>query len=149
MEGGIDPALYASALCSGSTGLTSLKAANLKPGDVVIVTGIAGGIGHLTGAIAKNLFQAKVIGIDLASKIDTLPQEWEDYSDIRISPPVTNHDADWSTFHSVLLAACKELRGGQGISHGADAIIVTSSSFSSFHRLDRFVCDGGRIICVG
>lgn len=126
-----------------------MKAAKLRPGDVVIVTGIAGAIGHLTGAIAKKVFQARVIGIDLASKVGALPQDWDDYSDIRLGSPEVNHDADWAKFQSILLAACQKLRGDHCLDHAAEAVIVTSSSFSSFHRLDRYVCDGGKIVCVG
>ncbi|KAJ6042997.1 GroES-like protein [Penicillium canescens] len=111
-----------------------------------IITGIAGAIGHLTGAIAKNVSQAKVFGIDLASKISALPRDWDEYSDIRPSTPEVNHGADWSAFQSALLATCDKLQDERGLKHAAEAVIVISSSFSSFHRLDEYVRDGGRIV---
>ncbi|PYH98458.1 GroES-like protein [Aspergillus ellipticus CBS 707.79] len=51
--------MYTAALCSGSTALRSLEAAAIKPGDVVVVLGIFGASGHLTGMLAKAVFQAK------------------------------------------------------------------------------------------
>ncbi|KAJ5374230.1 hypothetical protein N7517_006236 [Penicillium concentricum] len=149
-NGKIDPALCATALCSGSTALTSLRAAKVRPGDVVIVAGIGGAIGHMTGAIAKQVLRARVIGIDIKAKINKLLlKDHAQYSDFALSAPEA-HDGDaWLNFHGALLRACEELRGSCGLTRAAEAVIVSSSSFSAFWRLDDYVCDGGRIVCVG
>ncbi|PYI07734.1 GroES-like protein [Aspergillus sclerotiicarbonarius CBS 121057] len=145
----MDWALYTTALCSGSTALTSLRAARLHPDDVVIVLGIAGAIGHLTGAIAKHVLRARVIGIDFGSKIDLLSQDLDDYADVLLSMPEVDDEQTWSDFLAQLLQSCEKLRGGQGVSRMAESVIVSGSTFSAFRRLEQYVCDGGRIVCVG
>ncbi|KGO47640.1 Alcohol dehydrogenase superfamily, zinc-type [Penicillium expansum] len=150
LRGDVDLALYTAALCSGSTALVSVRAAKPSLGDVVIVVGVAGAIGHLTGAIAKQIFGARVIGIDLKSKIDVIQsQDYGDYSDILLSAPETNAGDAWSDFHSMLMQSCEKLRRNYGLRRAAEAVIVASSSFSAFQRLDEYVYDGGRIVCVG
>lgn len=127
-----------------------MRAAKASLGDVVIVVGVAGAIGHLTGAIAKQVFGARVIGIDLKSKIDVLQsQDHGDYSDILLGAPETDMGHAWSDFHSMLMQSCDKLRRNHGLRRAAEAVIVASSSFSAFRRLDEYVCDGGRIVCVG
>ncbi|OJK00346.1 hypothetical protein ASPACDRAFT_118533 [Aspergillus aculeatus ATCC 16872] len=156
LDGGgssIDPALYTSALCSGSTALVSLRASKVLPGYVVIVVGILGAIGHLTGMLAKQIQRARVIGVDLAAKTSAVTQEHQDYCDILLGAPESHEDEAWQGFHERLLQACAQLRRGHGedvgIPRAAEAAIVTSSSVSSFQRLDEYVCDGGTIVCVG
>ncbi|OJJ30546.1 hypothetical protein ASPWEDRAFT_164811 [Aspergillus wentii DTO 134E9] len=148
--GSVEPALYATALCSGSTALKSLRAARLSPGDVVIVVGGAGAIGHLTGMIAKQVLRSSVIGVDLEEKVSGLiTQDHQEYCDIFLGAPETHEGAAWNRFHSMLLRACSQLRGDHGAVRAAEAVVVTSSSFSSFQRLDEYVCDGGSIVCAG
>ncbi|KAJ0424996.1 chaperonin 10-like protein [Aspergillus carlsbadensis] len=150
--GGMDTALYAAALCSGSTALMSLRAASLSPGDVVIVVGALGAIGHLTGMIAKKVMRVKVIGVDLSSKVDRVsPQEVEGYCDVLLGAPESHEGSAWEEFHAALLSACAQLRSGNvsGVRRAAEAAIVTSSSIAAFQRLDEYVCDGGRIVCAG
>ncbi|KAK7409522.1 hypothetical protein QQX98_008306 [Neonectria punicea] len=65
-----DLAKYTAALCSGSAALKAVREATPKPGDVMVVVGICGAIGHLAGAIAKHVFGVKVIGVDFAWKIN-------------------------------------------------------------------------------
>ncbi|RAH87508.1 GroES-like protein [Aspergillus japonicus CBS 114.51] len=153
----IDPALYTSALCSGSTALVSLRAARISPGDVVVVVGVLGAIGHLTGMLAKQVQRARVIGVDLAAKTRAVTQEHQDYQDyceILLGAPESYEEGyTWQGFHERLLQACAQLRRGHGrnggVARAAEAVIVTSSSVSSFQRLDEYVCDGGTIVCAG
>ncbi|PYI19314.1 NAD(P)-binding protein [Aspergillus violaceofuscus CBS 115571] len=153
----IDPALYTSALCSGSTALVSLRAARISPGDVVVVVGVLGAIGHLTGMLAKQVQRARVIGVDIAAKTLAVTQEhqdYQDYCDILLGAPESYEEGyTWQGFHERLLQACAQLRRGHGrnggVARAAEAVIVTSSSVSSFQRLDEYVCDGGTIVCAG
>lgn len=150
LRGDVDLAFCTAALCSGSTALVSVRSAKVGLGDVVIVVGVAGAIGHLTGAIAKQVFGARVIGIDLQSKIDVVRlQDHGDYSDILLSAPETDSGDAWADFHSMLMQSCEKLRRNHSLQRAAEAVIVASSSFSAFRRLDEYVCDGGRIVCVG
>ncbi|KAH8667696.1 chaperonin 10-like protein [Ilyonectria robusta] len=149
LSGSVNPALYAAALCSGSTALVALQAAEISPGDVVMVVGVAGAIGHLTGAIAKQVKGAKVIGIDLGWKIDKLQARSEEFADIFLHAPTADDGEAWSAFKAELLGACSQLRGRNGLTRAAEAVVVTSSSIAAFKRLDEYVCDGGRIVCVG
>ncbi|KAJ5748416.1 GroES-like protein [Penicillium nucicola] len=149
MNADIDLALYATALCSGSTALMSLRAAKVKPGDVVVVVGVAGAIGHMTGAIAKHVLRARVIGIDVRFKVEPLPHGYSDYSDILLSAVEAVDSHSWSEFQARLLDACELLRHDKSLQRKAEAVIIASSSFSAFQQLDDYVCDGGRIVCVG
>ncbi|KAL2823433.1 chaperonin 10-like protein [Aspergillus cavernicola] len=112
----IDPAYYAAALCSGSTALTALQSASLKPGDILVVIGIAD-------------FHARVIGVDLRHKIEKLSSQEQDQ------------------IGGIFL--CARAVESQGVPRAAEAVVVSSSGFSAFHRSDEYVCDGGRIVCVG
>ncbi|KAI2985492.1 hypothetical protein CBS147344_6132 [Aspergillus niger] len=150
--GTIDLALYAAALCSGSTALMSLRSASICRGDVVIVVGAMGAIGHLTAMMAKELLGAKVIGVDLPAKVDRVSsQETDRYCDVLLAAPESHEGSVWDEFHAALLLVCAQLRGKQAgdVTRAAEAFIVTSSSITAFQRLDEYVCDGGRIVCAG
>jgi propanol-preferring alcohol dehydrogenase len=132
--------------------LMSLRAASLNPGDVVIVVGALGAIGHLTGMIAKKVMLTKVISVDLRSKVDQVcPQEVEDCYNLLLGAPECYEGSAWEKFHAVLLRACAQFRSGYvgGVRRAAEAVIVTSSSIAAFQRLDEYVCDGSFIVCAG
>ncbi|KAJ6042994.1 uncharacterized protein N7446_001190 [Penicillium canescens] len=152
-DGRVDTALYAAALCSGSTALTSLRAASLGAGSIVVVVGVMGAIGHLVGMIAKKILGAKVIGVDLPAKVDRAsPQDSHDYCDILLGAPKSHQGNAWEEFHAAVLNACAQLRGeqrGGGVKRAAECVIVTSSSIEAFQKLDEYVRDGGTIVCAG
>ncbi|KAH7131320.1 chaperonin 10-like protein [Dactylonectria macrodidyma] len=142
-----DVAALTSALCSGSTALKALKEADVRAEEVVVVIGIAGAIGHLTGAIAKQIRGAKVIGTDLASKLDSLPASH--VADVLLeAPQVSSCDAR-TNFQTRLVETCGKLRGEKTIARAADVVIVAASTGAAFQNLEDYVCDGGRIVCVG
>ncbi|KAK9238580.1 hypothetical protein V1525DRAFT_418373 [Lipomyces kononenkoae] len=150
----ISPALYAGALCSGSAALKSLRSANVRPGDVVIISGILGAIGHFAGMIAKRIFQARVIGVDWDWKYQQLPRSFagENIYDRFVPACVTPNDQiPWDKFLKAILRACNELRGAKldDDTLMGDTVIVSASSTSGFDRLSDLVSDGGSIICVG
>ncbi|RSL59611.1 hypothetical protein CEP51_013897 [Fusarium floridanum] len=141
------PAIFTAALCSGSAALKALKKAALRPGDVVVILGIGGQIGYLAGLMAKKVFRARVIGVDLAMKGD-FPSVAE-ASDRFI--PLDGDDclAGQPDLTSPIVSACTELRGDGLYPRKANAVIAASNTIASFQNLPSFVCDGGSIILIG
>ncbi|KAF4545247.1 alcohol dehydrogenase [Lasiodiplodia theobromae] len=140
------------ALCSGSAALTALRAARVHAGSIVVVAGVAGAIGHLAGAMARRVFGARVVGIDLGWKCDLLRQKQhhEQYADVLLDAAAAAATGqEWSDFEARLVRACTRLRPDKALARAADAVVVCASSESAFQNLDKYVCDGGRIVCVG
>lgn len=143
---------YCAALCSGSTALRALRTANNRPGDVVIVVGAAGGIGHLIGMMARQVFGLKVIAVDRASQLRKLPTETAKllaHTFIQAPEILEKRESALHEFRNQLFEACSRLRGGSGIARGAESIIVAASKISAFWGVEDYVCDGGNIVCVG
>ncbi|KAF4778397.1 hypothetical protein HER10_EVM0004200 [Colletotrichum scovillei] len=139
--------LYTTALCSGATALRALKAATPVPGDVVVVSGVCGGIGHLAGMMARNVFGAKVIGIDLLWKVEALGSRAADVFDEFIAAP--SNASERIGVVERIADACARLRPVREARRGADSVLVTSGDESAFEGLIDYVCDGGSVICVG
>lgn len=146
-----DPAALCAALCSGSAALTALRAARVAAGSIVVVAGVAGAIGHLAGAMARRVFGARVVGIDLGWKCDLLRQQkgHEQYADVLLDAVAAATGQEWSDLEARLVRACTRLRPDKALARAADAVVVCASSESAFQNLDKYVCDGGRIVCVG
>ncbi|KAE9574697.1 Alcohol dehydrogenase 2 [Colletotrichum fructicola] len=144
---GISPGTYTTALCSGAAALRALKSANPSPGDVVIVSGVCGGIGHLAGMMARTVFKAKVIGLDLAWKAEALGSRAADTFDEFIAAP--DQATDWDEFQRSISDACQRLRNSKEARRNADYLVVTSGCEAAFEGLIDYVCDGGSVICVG
>ncbi|KAK7413389.1 hypothetical protein QQX98_007766 [Neonectria punicea] len=142
-----DIAALTSALCSGSTALKALKEGDVRAEEVVVVIGIAGAIGHLTGAIAKQVRGAKVIGTDLASKLDSVHSSH--VVDVLLKAPQVSTSDARTAFKTRLVETCTKLRGDKTLARAADVVIVAASTGVAFQNLEDFVCDGGRIVCVG
>ncbi|KAH7123494.1 chaperonin 10-like protein [Dactylonectria estremocensis] len=142
-----DIAALTSALCSGSTALKALKEADACAKEVVVVIGIAGGIGHLIGAIAKQVRGARVIGTDLASKLDSLRHSH--VADALLEAPRVSSSDARTSFQARLVKTCRKLRGDRTLARAADIVIVAASTGAAFENLEDYVCDGGRIVCVG
>ncbi|KAI1611313.1 hypothetical protein EDD36DRAFT_489517 [Exophiala viscosa] len=60
----------------------------LSADDIVIVLGVLGAIGHLAGMLAKNVFHAQVIGVDLAGKAEDNSALLESACDVFVPAPV-------------------------------------------------------------
>lgn len=140
------------ALCSGSAAFRALQDAQTRPGDVLLVIGIAGGIGHLLRQIAKNVLGLRVVGVDKQPKIDSLTTE-QIGTIAHILVPAPEQDLDGrggsDHFRCALLEAYKSLRGGIGVSRGAEAVVVAASEIGAFRHLQDYVCHGGHVICLG
>ncbi|PYH91639.1 GroES-like protein, partial [Aspergillus ellipticus CBS 707.79] len=144
----ISPARYTAALCSGSTALNGVRAADPRPGDIVVVIGVCGAIGHLTGMIAKAVFGARVIGVEFPGKKDCFDAvAAEKIYDVFVPVVAGSGEADWEQYLQDLRDACHLLRGSG--SEGADAVISTASSVAGFCNLPDLVRDGGSIVCLG
>lgn len=144
---GPSPAAYTVALCSGSTALKALRAADPLPNDVVVVVGVAGSIGHLAGMMARHVFRAKVVGVDWAWK-ETASVSDAGAFDVFVPAPSSNGRPPGS-FRGRIEAACAELRGSASSAGLADAVIVTAGSAAAFENLPAYVRVGGSITCVG
>ncbi|KAF2017006.1 GroES-like protein [Aaosphaeria arxii CBS 175.79] len=146
-----DPKIYSSALCSGSAAVKATRMAGLRPGDIVVVFGIGGAIGHLVGLIARNVHRAKVIGVDVASKASHPifdPANPGVVCDKFLSAPASADQED--SFRKRIARVCGELGAmNNRFDHTPDAVIVCSNRISSFKDLTSYICDGGSIIIVG
>ncbi|CAH0055634.1 unnamed protein product [Clonostachys solani] len=145
-----DLSKYCAALCSGSAALRAIRNANANPGDIVVVVGVLGGIGHLVGMLAKRVFALNVIGVDLKSKIDTFPSKNAGMVCDVLLPATDGQDpVALVELQDKIAVSCARLRNDTCTSRAADAVIVASSRMSGFQGLENFVCDGGSIVCVG
>ncbi|CRG92309.1 hypothetical protein PISL3812_09366 [Talaromyces islandicus] len=149
MASDISPAVYTVALCSGSAALRAVRVANVRPYDVVVVVGIAGAIGHLSGLILKKANGAKVIGVDLAWKLASLPPRCDEYCDRTLAMPDVKDQTLRLKFLCEIRELCNELRRTSSCPRLADAVINTATSADAFLGLHEVVCDGGYIVCVG
>ncbi|KAJ0421594.1 chaperonin 10-like protein [Aspergillus carlsbadensis] len=143
----IYPSVYAAALCSGSAALKSLRAAQLRPHAVIVVFGIAGSIGHLVGLMAKHIYAAKVIGVDVESRARDPMVKNGDVCD-RFLPPPKDPEQE-KAFQKSILRFCEDLRGHKNVLIGADSAIICANRVSGFNNLTSYVCDGASIIIVG
>ncbi|KAL1614292.1 hypothetical protein SLS54_009859 [Diplodia seriata] len=156
------------ALCSGSAALMALRAAGIVDGAgggggggkvvvVVVVSGVGGAIGHLAGAMARRVFGARVVGVDVGPKCDVLRamaglDQGHYYADVLLDAPACEATGDqaWTDFAGELGKACAALRGDhEETPRMADAVVVCAGEPDAFRNLDGYVCDGGRIVCVG
>lgn len=144
------PANYVGALCSGAAALRALKNLDPRPGSVIVISGIGGGIGHLAGQLARNVFNVKVIGVDWAPKKESLYLSGSSASDVfDVFVPASENESQRESFQRDIIAACVELRGPNISPQKADGLIVTASSAAAYEGLSDYVCSGGSIICVG
>lgn len=145
------PEILCGALCSGAAALMALRAAKLTANMVVVVVGVAGSIGNYTATMAKGIFGARVIGVDVAWKVEELRRRGcDNYADILLAGPSDEEDTDAvSSLKTAILHGCAELRPQHAMARAADAVIVTASSATAFRRLESYVCDGGWIVCSG
>lgn len=128
----------------------ALRAANTMPGDVVVILGILGAIGHMAGAMAKHVFGLKVIGVDIVSKLDSsLPVAASEYADVFLPAYEEGGVQAWPDYVATIHNAFARLLPATTGKRAGDAVIVASSRIGAFRSLDEYVCDGGRIVCSG
>jgi propanol-preferring alcohol dehydrogenase len=128
----------------------ALKSAHVATGKVVVVSGVAGAIGHLTAAMARQIYGAKAIGIDFGWKNDILRKKHHgEIADILLDVPEDTHGEAWVEFTTALTRSCMRLRHDKGTERAADSLIICASKESAFKQMEDYICDGGRIVCSG
>jgi len=126
---GLDSAAASSITCAGVTTYKAIKVSGIKPGQWLAIYGL-GGLGNLALQYAKNVFNAKVIAIDVNDKQLALAKEMG--ADLILNPKTDNVDE----------IIQKEVGG-------AHAAVVTAVAKSAFNSAVASVRAAGRVVAVG
>lgn len=126
---GLDSAAASSITCAGVTTYKAVKISHIKPGQWIAIYGL-GGLGNLALQYAKNVFNAKVIAIDVNDGQLKLAEEM---------------GADL-TINSRTEDAAKIVQEKTG---GAHAAVVTAVAKAAFNSAVDAVRAGGRVVAVG
>lgn len=125
----LDAAAASSITCAGVTTYKAVKMSDVKPGQWIAIYGL-GGLGNLALQYARNVFNAKVIAIDINDGQLQLAKEMG--AEQVINP--LKEDA----------AKCI-----QQLTGGAHAAVVTAVAKAAFNSAVDAVRAGGRIVAVG
>lgn len=126
---GLESAAASSVTCAGVTTYKAVKVSHIKPGQWIAIYGL-GGLGNLALQYAKNVFNAKVIAIDVNDAQLDFAKECG--ADLVINS--RNEDA------------AKVIQEKVG---GAHAAVVTAVAKSAFNSAVDAVRAGARIVAVG
>ncbi|KAJ1302596.1 hypothetical protein OPQ81_002913 [Rhizoctonia solani] len=125
--------LAAPILCAGLTVYKAIKNATTLPGDIVVIPGAGGGLGHLAIQYAVNGFGLRVIAIDTGENKKELCLKLgaEAFIDFKES--------------SNIVGDVKRAADGVGV----HAAIVTSSSAAGYSQALKYLRPGGTLVAVG
>ncbi len=126
---GLDSAAASSITCAGVTTYKAVKISNIRPGQWIAIYGL-GGLGNLALQYAKNVFNAKVIAIDVNEQQLRFASEMG--ADLVVNP--LNEDA------------AKVIQAKTG---GAHAAVVTAVAKGAFNSAVDALRAGGRLVAVG
>lgn len=126
---GLDSAAASSVTCAGVTTYKAVKISNIRPGQWIAIYGL-GGLGNLALQYAKNVFNARVIAVDIND--DQLQFAREMGADLVINS--RNEDA------------AKVIQEKVG---GAHAAVVTAVATVAFNSAVDALRAGGRLVAVG
>lgn len=126
---GLDSAAASSVTCAGVTTYKAIKKSKIKPGQWIAIYGL-GGLGNLALQYAKNVFNAKVVAIDINDK--QLAFAEESGADLLINPSKENAEE-----------IMQEKIGG------AHAAVVTAVAKQAFNSAVDCVRAGGTVVAVG
>ncbi|MBU9821680.1 alcohol dehydrogenase AdhP [Rahnella sp. BCC 1045] len=126
---GLESAAASSVTCAGVTTYKAVKVSGIQPGKWIAIYGL-GGLGNLALQYAKNVFNAKVIAID----VNDLQLEF-----------AAEMGADL-TINMLKDDAAKIIQEKVG---GAHAAVVTATAKSAFNSAVDAMRAGGRIVAVG
>lgn len=125
----LDPAVASSITCAGVTTYKAVKVSKIKPGQWIAIYGL-GGLGNLAMQYAKNVFNAKVIAIDVNDAQLEFAKSLG--ADMVINPMKDD--------------AAKIIQEKVG---GAHSTVVTAVARSAFNSAVDAVRAGGRVVAVG
>ncbi|WP_286776620.1 MULTISPECIES: alcohol dehydrogenase AdhP [unclassified Pseudomonas] len=126
---GLDSAAASSITCAGVTTYKAVKSSNIRPGQWIAIYGL-GGLGNLALQYAKNVFNARVIAIDVNDEQLAFAREMG--ADLVLNP------------RSEEVAKIIQEKTG-----GAHAAVVTAVSKSAFNSAVDALRAGGRLVAVG
>lgn len=126
---GLDSAAASSVTCAGVTTYKAVKVSNIRPGQWIAIYGL-GGLGNLALQYAKNVFNARVIAVDIND--DQLQFAKEMGADLVINS--RNEDT------------AKVIQEKVG---GAHAAVVTAVAKVAFNSAVDALRAGGRLVAVG
>ncbi|HEM6741352.1 TPA: alcohol dehydrogenase AdhP [Citrobacter farmeri] len=126
---GLAPLVASSITCAGVTTYKAAQVSGVRPGQWLAIWG-AGGLGNMAIQFARNVFNARVIAIDIQD--DKLALAKESGAEITLNPGKED-----------VPARIHELTGG-----GAHSAIVVAVARSAFNQAVNSVRAGGKVVCV-
>lgn len=126
---GLDPLVASSITCAGVTTYKAAQVSRVRPGQWLAIWG-AGGLGNMAIQFARNVFNARVIAIDIQD--DKLALAKASGAEVTLNP--NKEDVP---------ARIQALTGG-----GAHSAIVVAVARSAFNQAVNSVRAGGKVVCV-
>lgn len=126
---GLDPLVASSITCAGVTTYKAAQVSGVRPGQWLAIWG-AGGLGNMAIQFARNVFNARVIAIDIQD--DKLALAKASGAEVTLNP--NKEDVP---------ARIQALTGG-----GAHSAIVVAVARSAFNQAVNSVRAGGKVVCV-
>ncbi|HKM98665.1 MAG TPA: alcohol dehydrogenase AdhP [Buttiauxella sp.] len=126
---GLDPLIASSITCAGVTTYKAIKVSEVRPGQWIAIWG-AGGLGNMAIQFAKNVFNARVIAIDIQD--DKLALARESGAEITIN--ANEEDVP--------------VRIQQITAGGAHSGVVVAVARTAFNQAVDSVRAGGKVVCV-
>ncbi|WP_434779834.1 alcohol dehydrogenase AdhP [Neisseria sp. Ec49-e6-T10] len=127
---GLDPVQASSITCAGVTCYKAIKVSDVKPGQWIAIYG-CGGLGNLAIQYAKNVFNAKVIAVDIND--DKLKLAKEIGADLVCNSLKDGDAGEWIQKHV----------------GGAHAAVVTAVSKVAFNQAVNSVRAASKVVAVG
>ncbi|HWQ17835.1 MAG TPA: NAD(P)-dependent alcohol dehydrogenase [Sulfolobales archaeon] len=121
----------APASCAGITAYNAVKKAGLEPGDYVMILGV-GGLGHLAIQIARKVFGASIIAVDIREEALRLAEKLG--AEHMINPSKTKVDEE-----------AMRITEGIGVDAAIDFVGITATFNDALRSLKR----GGKLVIVG
>ncbi|KAG8736007.1 alcohol dehydrogenase [Ceratobasidium sp. 414] len=125
--------LAAPILCAGVTVFKAIKQAGTEPGDIIVISGAGGGLGHLAIQYAINGFGLRVIALDSGDEKKALCEKLgaEAFVDFKTS--------------GNMIEEIKKAADGLG----PHAAIVASASSVGYDQALEYLRPGGTLVAVG
>ncbi|MEM0439235.1 MAG: NAD(P)-dependent alcohol dehydrogenase [Sulfolobales archaeon] len=121
----------APAACGGITAYNAVRKASLEPGDHVMILGV-GGLGHLAIQMARKIYGASVIAVDIREEALRLAEKLG--AEYLINPSKAKIDEE-----------VMKITGGLGVDAAIDFVGTAATFSDALRSLKR----GGRLVIVG